>query len=57
MALELHPEFFSSELAATAGKEGEEGVEVVFRPGFLVDYLYGQADAETREVRGLVVVV
>lgn len=41
-----------------AGKEGGEGDgDGVFRPGFLVDYLYGQADAETREVRGLVLVV
>lgn len=57
-ALELHPEFFSSALAAKNGNgEGEDGKEgegkevVVYRPGYMVDYLYGRADAGTREVR------
>ncbi|MCX6642479.1 MAG: DUF1688 family protein, partial [Candidatus Bathyarchaeota archaeon] len=40
-ALEEHPEFFSSALAGTGGREGE-GV-TFFRAGFLVDYLFAQA--------------
>lgn len=49
-ALELHPEFFSSALAEGNGEEGE-GKEAVFRPGYLVDYLYAKADPGTKEVR------
>lgn len=46
-ALELHPEFFSSALAGNG-----EGDWVVYRPGFLVDYLYTRADPGSKEVGG-----
>ncbi len=57
-ALELHPEFFSSALTAggatteAAAADDASAVVVVYRPGYLVDYLFGQADPATKEVRG-----
>lgn len=46
-ALELHPEFFSSALAGNG-----EGDGVVYRPGYLVDYLYTRANPGSKEVGG-----
>ncbi|EWM21139.1 Protein of unknown function DUF1688 [Nannochloropsis gaditana] len=44
-ALEEHPEFFSSRLASKGADE--DGGAEIFRPGYLVDYLFAQANPGT----------